>query len=211
MRARTEKVEWSGEVVSVQPRIRLLRSFDERTHSYLGYVLGIEGRCGEQTGAFAVAIGKGAQAKHQFRVGMRVSGVAVAVPDPRMETAGYYKASRLNLLAGPEPQITPPPFHGTPPELTTFRSRGHRRLATQTYKGQCSTCQWGCLMPVEMIIDHWNPSKRRYRFESFCYGPLSCPLYRPGPNRKVPGRKGMSYTEEDWVDEEETSHRGPDE
>ncbi|VAX34096.1 hypothetical protein MNBD_NITROSPIRAE03-308, partial [hydrothermal vent metagenome] len=28
--------------------------------------------------------------------------------------------------------------------------------------------------------------------------------------RMVPGRKGMSYTEEDWVDEEETSHRGVD-
>ena len=34
--------------------------------------------------------------------------------------------------------------------------------------------------------------------------------YRPGPTRKVPGRKGMSYTEEDWVDEDATSHRGPD-
>ncbi len=28
--------------------------------------------------------------------------------------------------------------------------------------------------------------------------------------RYVPGRKGMSYTEEDWVDEDATSHRGPD-
>jgi len=29
--------------------------------------------------------------------------------------------------------------------------------------------------------------------------------------RKVPGRKGMSYTEEDWVDDDATSHRGPNE
>jgi hypothetical protein len=24
-------------------------------------------------------------------------------------------------------------------------------------------------MPVEIIIDHWNPSQKRYRFETFCY------------------------------------------
>jgi hypothetical protein len=48
------------------------------------------------------------------------------------------------------------------------------------------------------------------RFETFCYGPKSCQLYRAGATRKVPGRKGMSYTEEDWVDEDATSHRGPD-
>ena len=66
-------------------------------------------------------------------------------------------------------------------------------------------------MAVEMIIDQWNPSLRRYRTETFCYGPRSCPLYQPGPARKVPGRHGMSYTEEDWIDDKATSHRGPDE
>ena len=70
---------------------------------------------------------------------------------------------------------------------------------------------WGCEMSVEMIIDQWNPSNVRYRRETFCYGPKSCPAYKPGPTRKVPGRKGMSWEEEDWVDEEATAHRGPDE
>jgi hypothetical protein len=64
---------------------------------------------------------------------------------------------------------------------------------------------------VVTLSDHWNPSKRRYRIETFCYGPRSCSLYRSGPARKVPGRHGMSYTEEDWVDDEATSLRGPDE
>ena len=64
---------------------------------------------------------------------------------------------------------------------------------------------------VEIIIDQWNPSQRRYRFETFCYGPKSCSLYKAGPTRKVPGRKGMSWEEEDWVDEEATAHRGEDE
>ena len=66
-------------------------------------------------------------------------------------------------------------------------------------------------MAVEMIIDYWNPKQRRYRRETFCYGPKSCPLYKPGPTRKVPGRRGMSYEEEDRVDEEATAHRGEDE
>ncbi len=65
-------------------------------------------------------------------------------------------------------------------------------------------------MPVEMIVDQWNPSVQRYRFEPSCYGPLSCRHYKAGPTRKVPGRRGMSYEEEDWVDEQEVSHRGSD-
>ena len=43
------------------------------------------------------------------------------------------------------------------------------------------------------------------------YGPKSCPIYKAGPTRKVPGRKGMSWEEEDWIDEEATAHRGMDE
>jgi hypothetical protein len=107
------KIAWSGRVVSVQPRIRLLRSFDQRHHDYRGYVLTLEGTCAEDEGRFAVAIGEAAQAKH--------------------------------------------------------------------------------------------------RFETFCYGPKSCSLYKAGPKRTVPGRNGMSYTEEDRVDEEVTGHRGLDE
>ena len=52
---------------------------------------------------------------------------------------------------------------------------------------------------------------RRCRTETSCYGPCSCPLDRSGPTRKVPGRRGMTYTEEDWIDEQAASHRGPDE
>ena len=57
-------------------------------------------------------------------------------------------------------------------------------------------------MPVEMIIDQWNPSQRQYRFETFCYGPKSCTLYAAGSTRKVPVRRGMAWEEEDWVDED---------
>ena len=205
------KISWSGRVIGVQPRIRLLRSFDERHHSYQGYVLRVEGTCGDETGEFLVAVGKGAHGKYKFQRGMALSGLSARVNDPRMEVAGFYKTSRIEveIEAEPDPASTPP-FGGVPPDLETYRERGHRRLDARTFKSRCSTCIWGCRMPVEMIVDHWNPSEKRYRFETFCYGPKSCSLYRAGATRKVPGRRGMSWEEEDWVDEDETSHRGPD-
>jgi hypothetical protein len=205
------KVEWEGEVLSVQPRIRLLRSFDERSHSYLGYVLRVRGILDGEAKEFVAAVGKGAHEKHRFCVGDQVSGKGVPVADPRLETAELYKVSGLKFLArASEPEGAPPPFLGIPPPLQVYRERGHRRLAARTYTTSCTKCIWGCEMPVEMIIDQWNPSEKRYRRETFCYGPKSCPLYKAGPTRKVPGRKGMTWEEEDWVDEDATAHRGPD-
>jgi hypothetical protein len=167
---------------------------------------------GEETREFLVAVGEAAHAKHAFRVGDVFRGVGHPVEDPRMETADLYRVSKLELVARGSPGLeAPPPWEGIPPALPVYRERGHRRLEPRTYESKCSSCQWGCRMAVEMILDHWNPGPRRYRQETFCYGPLSCPLYRAGPTRKVPGRKGMSWEEEDWVDEQDTSHRGPDE
>ena len=105
----------------------------------------------------------------------------------------------------------PPPWQGVAPDLDEYRQRGHRRLSARTYASKCLSCIWGCRMAVEIIVDHWNPSQRRYRSETFCYGPKSCPFYKAGPQRTVPGRKGMVWVEEDWVDEDATSHRDNDE
>jgi hypothetical protein len=188
-----------------------MRSFDERSHSYLGYVLRIDGICGGNTGEFLIAVGEKAHETHRFQIGMELKGQSAPVDDPRKETAAFYKTSGLKVFKDSEGEgPVRPPFHGVPPDLETYRSRGHLRLDTKTYDTKCGTCIWGCRMPVEMIIDQWNPSKKQYRFETFCYGPKNCHFYRSGPARKVPGRKGMSYTEEDWVDEDATSHRGPD-
>lgn len=207
-----DKVAWQGTVVGVQPRIRLTRSFDERYHTYLGYVLRLQGQIGDEQGEFLVGIGKAAQTKHQFRVGDKVSGRSAPVINPKMEPVDYYKTAGLKVVrqaaAGEQ---TPPPWHGVPPELEVYRERGHRRLGAHTYKAKCLSCIWGCQMAVEMIVDHWNPQQKRYRSETFCYGPKSCSFYKAGPTRKVPGRKGMSWEEEDWVDEDATSHRTMDE
>src|SRR4030042_6256332 len=190
------RLAWSGRVVAVQPRIRLMRSFDERHHSYQGCVLRIDGRCGDRAGEFLIAVGKGAHEKHRFCVGMDLSGFSIPVDDPRLETAGFYKTSGIKISKEAKTGTSgTPPFQGVPSGLETYRSRGHRRLDTRTYEKKCTTCIWGCRMPVEMIIDHWNPSQRRYRFETFCYGPKSCSLYSSGPTRKVPGRRGMTWEE----------------
>jgi hypothetical protein len=208
----TEKLPWSGNLIAIQPRIRLLRSFDQRQHSYLGYVLRIDGTCGDETGEFLVAVGKGAHRKYKFQRGMTLSGLSVPVNEPRMEVSKFYKTSKMRVegRCEPESNSSTSPFGGIPPDLEIYRERGHRRLDARTYKAKCLTCIWGCRMPVEMIVDHWNPSQKRYRFETFCYGPKSCTLYRAGATREVPGRRGMTWEEEDWVDEDETSHRGPD-
>lgn len=207
-----EKIHWQGRIISVQPRIRLTRSFDERFHNYLGYALRIEGKIGEQEREFLVGIGKKAQTKHNFKVGDVISGKCLPVPDLRREPVEFYKVTKLafieRILADPSDA---PPWQGVPPSLEEYRLRGHRRLAARTYEAKCTTCIWGCRMAVEIIVDHWQPATRKYRFETFCYGPKTCKFYKAGPRRKVPGRKGMTWEEPDWVDEQETAHRGSDE
>ena len=121
-----EKIVWSGKVVSIQPRIRLTRSFDQRTHNYLGYIVTIQGSAGGEERSFSVGIGKAAQEKHQIRAGDLVSGKAEAVQDSRSEVAEYYKASDLKVVARTmEAQTSAPPWQGVTPPLEVYRQRGH--------------------------------------------------------------------------------------
>jgi hypothetical protein len=115
------------------------------------------------------------------------------------------------LERGASAAASGPPWQDVPPPLPIYRERGHRRLDANTYERKCTACMWGCRMPVEMIVDQWKPEVRRYREETFCYGPLSCSVYRAGPRRSVPGRRGMTWIEDDWVDDDEVAHRAPDE
>jgi hypothetical protein len=201
------RLAWSGTIVSVQPRIGLWRSFDERHFEYLGYSLYLHGIAGGHEGAFSVGVGKVAQAKLGFRVGDEVCGNCHPVADQRLQPVQFYRASTLQVRSRANERRDPPPWHGCPPDLDTYDMRGVRRLSVLAYRARCTSCYWGCSMPVTMLIDPWDPHYR-YRFETFCYGPKSCPHYKPGPTRKVPGRKGMVNEEQDWVDEDNTEHRG---
>ena len=199
-------------IISIQPRILLTRSFDEASHTYLGYAITLEGEINNQHTTFSIGIGKAAHAKHQFKVNDVISGECIPVPDPELEPVDYYKISKLKLITQSTTITnTSSPWELVPPELEVYRERGHRRLAGRTYDTKCSSCMWGARMPVEIIIDNWNPSRKKYRFETFCYGPLNCKLYKAGPNRKVEGRNGMVYVEEDWIDTMNVEHRGEDE
>jgi hypothetical protein len=206
------KLNWVGTVIGVQPRIRLTRSFDERYHTSLGYSLRIQGQIDDEPGELLIGIGKAAQAKYQFQVGDKISGRSAPVANPKLESVDYYKTAGLKIIQhAAVNKHSSPPWHIIPPELEVYRERGHRRLDTRTYKTKCHCCTWGCQMAVEMVVDQWNPQQKRYRTETFCYGPKSCAFYKAGPTRKVPGRKGMVWEEEDWIDEDATSHRGMDE
>lgn len=214
-----DKLNFIGKIISIQPRIRLNRSFDESSHSYLGFAIRLEGEIDnkeqdsfEKT-IFSVGIGKAAHAKHQFKVNDVVSGECLPVSDPVLKPVDYYKVSKLKLIKQSVSIASESaPWEQVPPELEVYRARGHRRLAARTYETFCSSCMWGARMAVEIIVDNWNPKgRKKYRYETFCYGPLNCKLYKAGVNRKVEGRNGMVYVEEDWVDEMAVEHRGEEE
>lgn len=204
--------EFKGRITSVQPRIRLLRSFDEATHSYLGYALVLDGSVDDVAMTFSIGIGQGTQAKHGLKVNDCISGRCVEVADPRIEPVEYYRVTGLHVLTVGEGGNAAEPWETIAPDLQVYRKRGCRRLAVRTYAAQCLSCIWGVRMPVEIIVDNWNPQAARlYRFETFCYGPLNCRHYKAGPERQVPGRKGATYIEDDWVDAMHVEHRRPDE
>ena len=105
-------------MLSVQPRIRLTRSFDQRSHTYLGYALKARGTVGSEAREFLVGVGQGGHTKHQFQAGASVSGDALPVPESQLETVEFYKVSKLKDRP-PEAvdQTPPPPWRGVPPEL----------------------------------------------------------------------------------------------
>jgi hypothetical protein len=85
------------------------RSFDQRSHTYLGYALTVRGSIGAQAREFRLGVGQGAHAKHHFRVGDSVSGDALPVADPRLETLEFYKIGNLKVeLRAAEQELSRP-------------------------------------------------------------------------------------------------------
>ena len=92
------KSTFKGRIISIQPRIRLMRSFDEASHTYLGYAITLDGELDNINNTFSVGIGKAAHTKHQFKVNDLICGECVPVPDPDTEPTEYYKVSKLKLI-----------------------------------------------------------------------------------------------------------------
>lgn len=183
---------------------------DERYHTYVGYVLRLQGRIDDQDGGFLIGIGQGRR-PNVNRTGDIVSGRSMPVEDTRLEIAEYYKTAGLKVISGRHPSSITHHPHIVPPDLEVYRGRGHCRLNARTYAARCESRIWGYRMALEMITP-FDPQQRRYRTDTFCYGPQIMPiLYLAGPVHTVPGRKGMVWQEEDWVDEDATHHRAMDE
>ena len=193
-------VAFQGEVVAVKARIQLIRSFDQISHQYLGYTLCLSSSDPESCEVLRIAIGPAAHKKYQFQIGDLISGKAQPVPDAKREWANLHKASgiRVERRGPPEQQRPADPEGGIAPPLDVYRAHGHRRLDPHTCVTKCGQGPWGLTMVTEIIIDQWNPSKKRWRLETHCYGPRDCPRYRAGSPRKVPGRKPWMV----WVDDD---------
>jgi len=87
------KVNWQGEIVSIQPRARVWKYLsDNRTHYLLGYNMFVSGSSSEAKNQFAVAISDKQQQKCLFRIGDVVEGTAWTKKYEDREFADYYRA-----------------------------------------------------------------------------------------------------------------------
>jgi len=103
-----DKLLFAGRVVAIQPRIRLMRSFDQRHHSYLGYLLRIDGTIGGLANTITVGIGKALQAKHCIEAGYEVEGMCLPVHDPHLEPVSNYRVSMFNVISRSQEQLSEP-------------------------------------------------------------------------------------------------------
>lgn len=155
---------------------------------------------GKQWCDLRVAVGQKTHEKNRFRIGDYISGEAVPIGKPEQEWADFYKVSGLKIIHRGAPSEDRPADTkgGIAPPLNVYREHGHLRLDPRTYELKCKLCPWGIVMATEIIIDHWNPGRKKWRYETHCYGPRDCPDYRPGKARKVQGRKpGMIWIDDD--------------
>ena len=203
------KIEWSGIIVSVQPRTTVWRyKLDNRTHYHNGYNLFLDGEADGAKAHFSVAISEKQQQKLEFRVGDTAQGTAWSKMYEVSDYADYYRAGGLKIVRCAESSEIAPPYIFPPPDMATYQWRGARMLATSSYKGKCFQCAWAAMAAVE-IEYNWGVSKK-YRFESFCYGPKSCKLYKIGKPRAVPYKGDSPSYDEGWLDDIISERRGWD-
>jgi hypothetical protein len=94
--------------------------------------------------------------------------------------------------------------------MEVYEQRGERMLSKSLWKGKCHTCYWAVMSNVEIQWD-FDRDIKKYRFESFCYGPKSCKNYKMGRARSVPYRNRDSALDSGGLDEIGTDSRDWDE
>lgn len=206
------KIIWQGEIVSIQPRTTVWRYvLDNRTHSLIGYNLFLDGKADGVCKQYSIAISENQQKKNQFRIGDVLSGTAWTKIYSVTDYADYYRAGTLRRITTNESadSAAPPPWKIAPPDLNTYGDRGARILSVSCWRGKCFQCAWANMAAVEIEYD-WGVTKK-YRFESFCYGPKSCKFYKMGSPRRVSYKGRGVFYDEGWLDEICTERRGYDE
>lgn len=195
----SDKAKFEGRITAVKTRIRLIRSFNEVSHAYLGYMFVMNATVdGKEWNDLRVAVGQKTHEKNCFRIGDHISGEAMPREITEQEWADIYKISGLEFInRGDKSENRPADIMGgIAPPLEVYREHGHLRLDPRTYKLKCKQYTWGIVMATEIIIDHWNPDKKKWSYETHCYRPKGCPNYQPGKPRKVQGRKPWMV----WID-----------
>lgn len=199
----SSKVSFEGEIVSIQPRTRVWRYLtDNRTHYHLGYNIFIEGCSSEGEKQFTVAISEKQQLKGLFRICDVIKGTAWTKQYEEREFADYYRAGSLKLLnrAGENLEITAPPWIIMIPPMQVYEDRGARLLSKSLWKTKCFKCIWANMANVEIQWD-FDKDIKKYRFETFCYGPKSCKFYKMGRARSVPYKNMGSAIDDGCLDE----------
>lgn len=204
------KISFSGTILSVQPRSNVWRyRLDNRTHRMTGYNIFLSGVAEDAEKDFAVAISEKQQQKFRFHIGDKISGNAWTKMYPQLEFADYYRVGGLKKISSsPIPDDNASPWTGEAPELSVYDWRGCRMLAKSSWSSKCFTCKWTCMANVT-IEYNWGITQK-FRFESFCYGPKNCKLYKMGRPRAVPYKDCGSVYDEGWLDDLCTEQRGDD-
>jgi hypothetical protein len=206
------KVNWSGIILSIQPRTTVWRYVvDNRTHRHIGYNLFLDGEANGVIGRFSVAISEKQQQMAGFRIGDEVKGTAWTKKYPELEFADYYRAGALKCINKSKVVYDiaeAPPWRIAPPDMATYEWRGCRILSLSCWKGKCFQCIWAAMANVTIEYD-WG-KQQKYRFESFCYGPKSCKLYKMGRIRMVSYKGRGAFPDDGALDEIITENRGYD-
>lgn len=183
---------------------------DNRTHHHTGFNLFLEGETDGWDGRFILAVSDTQHGKLQFRIGDEFKGTAWPCIKAKHDIADYYRAGGFKVLsrAHGASENDGPPFTGLLPPIAEFERRGARVLDANLWRKQCFTCMWANKSAVE--IEYRFGRVKRYRKETFCYGPRSCPLYEMGPPRKVQYFDTSPSIDEGWMDDICTERRGED-
>jgi hypothetical protein len=202
-------VRWQGRIESVQCRAWVWRyKMDNRTHHHLGSNLFVKGEAVGRNGRFIVAVSDIQHTKWQFRIGDVFQGTAWPCIKAKRDIADYYRAGRFKALSRADAQADPGsrPFMGLLPPIEVFERRGPRMLDAKLWRKQCFACMWANKSAVE--IEYKFGDVKRYRKETFCYGPRSCPLYDKGPPRQVQYFDSLPSIDDGWMDDLCTERRG---